>query len=216
VANFAVPLPVCIGTALFFESSAVWDTMQPPVGSVAMTVPPDQPDQETAPDNIQLTAPRQPGSALKPFLYARALDKGWTAATMINDSPLAEAVGNGLHRFHDYDQEYHGEIPLREALGNSLNIPAVLAAQYVGVGDYLATLRRLGFQSLGRSAEIYGDGLALGNGEVTLFELVQGYAALAIRWIYPRVSLKLWLRGLFGEMSTLAGNRFGQSPKRKK
>jgi penicillin-binding protein 1C len=126
-----------------------------------------------------VTTPRQPGSALKPFLYALALDKGWTAATMIDDSPVAEAVGNGLHRFHNYSNTYYGEIPLREALGNSLNIPAVMTAQHVGVGNYLETLRHLGFSSLGRSAEIYGDGLALGNGEVTLFELVQGYAALA-------------------------------------
>ncbi|MDP2206379.1 MAG: transglycosylase domain-containing protein [Alphaproteobacteria bacterium] len=126
-----------------------------------------------------VTVPRQPGSALKPFLYAAALDRGWTASTMIDDSPYAGAVGAGLHRFRNYSNTFYGRMTLREALGNSLNIPAVRTIHHVGVKNYLQTLHRLGFQSLGRAAEIYDDGLALGNGEVTLLELVSGYAALA-------------------------------------
>lgn len=126
-----------------------------------------------------VTVPRQPGSALKPFLYAAAFDKGWTASTMIDDSPYSGAVGEGLHRFRNYSNTFYGRITLREALGNSLNIPAVKTIHHVGVRQYLRTLHALGFDSLGRAAEIYDEGLALGNGEVTLLELVQGYAALA-------------------------------------
>jgi penicillin-binding protein 1C len=126
-----------------------------------------------------VTVPRQPGSALKPFLYATAFDRGWTASTMIDDSPYAGAVGAGLHRFRNYSNTFYGRITLREALGNSLNIPAVRTIHHVGVKNYLQNLHRLGFESLGRAAEIYDDGLALGNGEVTLLELVSGYAALA-------------------------------------
>lgn len=126
-----------------------------------------------------VTVPRQPGSALKPFLYAAALDKGWTASTIIDDSPYAGAVGEGLHRFRNYSNTFYGRLTLREALGNSLNIPAVKTAHYVGVRAYLRKLHMLGFDSLARGAEIYDEGLALGNGEVTLLELVQGYAALA-------------------------------------
>jgi len=69
-----------------------------------------------------VTTPRQPGSTLKPFLYAMALEKGWTAATLIEDSPLAIAVGNGLHSIHNYSGAYYGPLRLREALGNSLRI----------------------------------------------------------------------------------------------
>jgi len=126
-----------------------------------------------------VTTPRQPGSAMKPFLYARALDKGWSAATLLDDSALAEAVGTGLHRFRNYSGTYYGPITLREALGNSLNIPALLTIRHVGVDDFLSHLRRMEFTSLTRSADIYDEGLALGNGEVSLLEMVKGYAALA-------------------------------------
>jgi len=131
-----------------------------------------------------VTVPRQPGSTLKPLLYALALEKGWTAATILNDAPIAEAVGSGLHRFRNYSNTYYGPITVREALGNSLNIPAVLAINYVGVDNFLTTLHRLGFNSLTRDAQVYDEGLALGNGEVTLYELTRAYATLARRGVY--------------------------------
>lgn len=126
-----------------------------------------------------ITSPRQPGSTLKPFLYAAALEKGWSAATILNDTPVAEAVGAGLHRFRNYSNTHYGPITLREALGNSLNIPALITIGHVGAGDYLSTLQKLGFKSLSLSSDIYDEGLALGNGEVTLLEMVAAYAALA-------------------------------------
>lgn len=123
-------------------------------------------------------APRQPGSTLKPFLYALALESGWTAATLIEDAPLVEPVGTGLHSFRNYSRTHYGLLRLREALGNSLNVPAVHAIQFTGQGRFLETLHQLGFDSLNRPAEHYGDGLALGDGEVSLLELVQAYAVL--------------------------------------
>jgi penicillin-binding protein 1C len=122
---------------------------------------------------------RQPGSALKPFLYALALEKGWTAATLINDAPLAEAVGTGIHSYRNYSRQYYGAVRLRDALGNSLNIPAIRTIQFVGIEDFLERLRQLGMHSLNAHPDFYGDGLALGNGGVTLFELVQAYTTLA-------------------------------------
>ncbi len=123
--------------------------------------------------------PRQPGSTLKPLLYALTLEKGWSAATIIEDSPLSHRIGAGLHNYHNYSRTYHGPLRLRVALGNSLNIPAIRAIQYTGVSDFLFRLHQLGFESLKEHAEFYGEGLALGNGEVTLLELVQAYATLA-------------------------------------
>jgi penicillin-binding protein 1C len=128
--------------------------------------------------------PRQPGSALKPFLYTRTLEKGWTAATLLDDSPMAEAVGNGLHRFRNYSNTYYGPVTLREALGNSLNIPALHAIDYVGTADYLGVLHALGITSLDRGSDIYDDGLALGDGEISLLEMTGAYMTLAHRGIY--------------------------------
>ena len=123
--------------------------------------------------------PRQPGSALKPLLYGLALDSGWTAATVIDDAPLAVDIGAGLHAYQNYSRRFYGPISLRDALGNSLNIPALKALHFVGSSAYLGFLRELGFTSLDQRPDVYGDGLALGNGAVSLYELVQAYTALA-------------------------------------
>ena len=136
-----------------------------------------------------VTQPRQPGSTLKPLLYAAALERGWTAATLIDDSPLAEMVVGGLHSYHNYSRSYYGPVRLRDALGNSLNIPAIRTIQYVGTGDFLSLLRQLGVNSLQQHPDYYGDGLALGNGEVTLQELVGAYASLARGGIYRPLRL---------------------------
>lgn len=124
-------------------------------------------------------APRQPGSSMKPFLYALALDHGWTAAHEIMDSPLTNPVGRGLHTYHNYSRSHYGWVSVREALGNSLNIPAIKAIRFVGYGTYLDLLHRMGFNSLNRHPDYYGDGLALGCGEVTLYHMVQAYGTLA-------------------------------------
>jgi penicillin-binding protein 1C len=125
--------------------------------------------------------PRQPGSTMKPLLYGLALEQGWTAATLIDDSDLSESVGSGVHTFHNYSRVHYGPIRLREALGNSLNIPAIRTLKYVGREQFLARLHELGVVSLAQHPDFYGDGLALGNGEVTLYEMAQAYTALARR-----------------------------------
>ncbi|MEE9320720.1 MAG: transglycosylase domain-containing protein [Granulosicoccus sp.] len=126
-----------------------------------------------------VTTPRQPGSTLKPLLYAMALENGFTAATLIDDSPLSESVGTGMHTYHNYSRRHYGPVSLREALGNSLNIPAIKTLQKTGTGKFLHTLHALGINNLQQHPDIYGDGLALGNGEITLYELVQAYSTLA-------------------------------------
>lgn len=123
--------------------------------------------------------PRQPGSTMKPLLYALALEKGWTAATLIDDSELAESVGSGLHTFHNYSRTHYGPIRLREALANSLNVPAAKTLKFVGGESFLNRLHSIGINSLAQHADFYGDGLALGNGEISLFEMAQAYAVLA-------------------------------------
>ncbi|MBN1904414.1 MAG: transglycosylase domain-containing protein [Deltaproteobacteria bacterium] len=131
-----------------------------------------------------VTAPRQPGSTLKPFVYALALEKGWSPATIIDDSPLSEAVGNGLHVYNNYSRIHYGNLPLRQCLGNSLNIPALKTLMFTGVKSFLLCLKDIGMQSLEKQPDFYGDGLVLGNGEITLFELVQAYATLASQGLF--------------------------------
>lgn len=129
-------------------------------------------------------ARRQPGSTLKPLLYAAAFEKGWGPQTTIDDSVLAERVNGGLHEYRNYSRTHYGPVSVREALGNSLNIPAVKTLQFVGADAFLGKLQTLGVRSLDRHPDIYGDGLALGNGEVSLYELVQAYTALAREGLY--------------------------------
>lgn len=122
---------------------------------------------------------RQAGSTLKPFLYAQAMQQGWHPATMIADTPLQQSVGAGLHPYHNYSRQHYGLISLREALGNSLNIPAVRTVQFIGSTHFLNLLHAVGIQHLHQHPNVYGDGIALGNGEVSLLELTQAYTTLA-------------------------------------
>lgn len=123
-------------------------------------------------------ARRQPGSALKPFLYALALERGRTLADVISDEPMPLAVDGGTHRPVDYDGESRGPVRLRVALASSLNLPALRLCASLGPPAVLARLRALGMR-LPRPAEHYGVGLALGDGEVSLLELTRAYAILA-------------------------------------
>jgi penicillin-binding protein 1C len=126
-----------------------------------------------------VVSPRQPGSALKPFLYALALDRGYTAATVLADIPKAFATAAGPYQPRNYDRRFRGPVRVREALASSYNVPAVDVAATLGAGSVLNVLHLAGFASLSRDAEHYGIGLSLGNGDVSLIELANGYRALA-------------------------------------
>jgi penicillin-binding protein 1C len=127
-----------------------------------------------------VAAARQPGSTLKPFLYALAMDQRWlTASSVLDDSPLALNTPSGLYIPQDYDRHFHGAVSVRSALASSLNVPAVRTLTMVGVDRFLSTLRELGMSSLLHDADHYGFGLALGGAETNLLELSNAYRALA-------------------------------------
>jgi penicillin-binding protein 1C len=128
-------------------------------------------------DGVQV--PRQPGSALKPFLYAQAFAAGLTPASLLADTPVAFDAPRGPYHPQNYDRRSHGPVRAREALGSSLNVPAVRVAERLGPQRILRGLRQAGFDSLSAPASHYGLGLALGDGEVTLWELVRAYSGLA-------------------------------------
>jgi len=134
----------------------------------------------TAPDG-QLDgarALRQPGSALKPFTYAAAFDRGLSPAAVLADIPSSFTWATGTWTPRNYDQRYHGPLLARAALACSVNVPAARVLQQVGPHELLDLLHRAGVMSLGESAERYGLGLTLGAGEVSLVELVTAFGAL--------------------------------------
>ena len=121
-------------------------------------------------------APRPAGSTLKPFLTALGIEKGFvTPETRLADVPTAFKG----YRPSNFDTKYRGDVTVRDALIQSLNIPFVRLLNRLGVESFGQQLRTLGFRNLGASDEAYGLGMAIGNVEVTLMELVSSYAVLA-------------------------------------
>ncbi len=124
-------------------------------------------------------APRQAGSTLKPFLYGLAYEQRLlTTASLIDDSPLDVPVAGGVYRPRNYDNHFHGLVTSRTALAASLNVPAVKTLNLVGVDRLIDRLAAFGFRDL-RPAEFYGPSLALGATDITLWDLVNAYRALA-------------------------------------
>jgi penicillin-binding protein 1C len=134
---------------------------------------------DTAGQVDMVISPRQPGSALKPFLYGLAFDRGFTAASILPDIARTYATSVGPYRPRNYDRRFHGPVRVREALASSYNVPAVELTERLTAAALLRTLQDAGFASLKRGPGYYGLGLALGNGDVTLVELANGYRALA-------------------------------------
>jgi penicillin-binding protein 1C len=140
-------------------------------------------------------APRQPGSTLKPFLYALAFEKRiLTPMSLLDDSAADIPVPRGIYRPRNYDERFHGLVSARAALASSLNVPAVRTLTLVGVEPFLRALRDLGFTNFNQDEEFYGPALALGSADVTLWELVNAYRTLANS-------------GRWGEMTLTPGTR---------
>jgi 1A family penicillin-binding protein len=131
------------------------------------------------------TAKRQPGSAFKPIIYARAFEKGFRPETVVFDVPTQfspscgpfsrEGSDKGCYAPDNYDGKFLGPVSLRSALGQSRNIPAVQMLYLVGIGDALNTAKQLGITTLDKNYDRYGLTLVLGGGEVSLLELTSVY-----------------------------------------
>lgn len=125
--------------------------------------------------------PRQPGSALKPFTYAAALEAGELPSQILADVPqqFPTATPGILYSPRNYDGRFRGPMLFRAALAGSENVPAVVLASTIGVPAVAQFLRRAGITTLTKDAAYYGLGLTLGNAEVRLDELTVAYAAFA-------------------------------------
>ncbi|OGZ12807.1 MAG: hypothetical protein A2942_03495 [Candidatus Lloydbacteria bacterium RIFCSPLOWO2_01_FULL_50_20] len=140
--------------------------------------------------NIAL-AKRQPGSAFKPFVYGAAFEKGYTPDAVVFDVPTqfstrCDTFGNPLYGLDksvcympvNYDGQYHGPISLRNALAQSINIPAVKMLYLVGLDHAIEFAERVGITSL-QNKERYGLTLVLGGGEVSLLDMTSAYGVFA-------------------------------------
>lgn len=127
-----------------------------------------------------ILARRQAGSTLKPFLYQLAFEKRLlTAASLLDDSAIRLPTPHGLYIPQNYEKDFKGLVTARTALASSLNVPAVRVQLLVGVEDFWARLRQLGFDSLDQEPEFYGHALSLGDGDVSLWMLANAYRSLA-------------------------------------
>jgi len=144
--------------------------------------------------NVNVTLSElQPGSSFKPIAYATAFKKGWTGATIIQDTPSSFPSGDGTQYVpQNYDLKFHGNVTVRRALDNSLNIPAVKTLQFAGIHDTIQTAHDLGITSLTDESR-FGLALVLGGGEVSPLDMATAYATFdnAGTRIEPRSILKV-------------------------
>lgn len=122
---------------------------------------------------------RQAGSTMKPFVYAQAFEDGLLSpASLLDDAPLDIGLPGGkVYRPRNYDNKFRGPVGAGEALGSSLNVPAVRVLSMIDEGKVLTLLEKLHFSHLA-SEEYYGHSLALGTVDVSLWELTQAYRQL--------------------------------------
>lgn len=123
----------------------------------------------------------QPGSSMKPIVYAGAFEKGWNPGTVVMDIPTTWSNPGGEdYKPNNYSKTFYGAVPVRTALANSFNIPAVKATEFVGVQGVMDVASRMGLEdSLGADASVYGLSIGLGAGEVQLVEHTNAYGTLA-------------------------------------
>ncbi len=126
-----------------------------------------------------VTALRQPGSTLKPFLYAQAIaEQRITAASLLEDSSTQIPTASGLYIPQNYDRQFKGMVSTRTALGASLNVPAVRTLVMLSPDAFARQLKGAGLP-LKESGDYYGYSLALGSSEVSLLNLTNAYRTLA-------------------------------------
>jgi len=124
--------------------------------------------------NVTLRS-RLPGSSFKPIVYAAAFLQGYAPSTILYD---VRTKFGGWYEPENYDGEYRGPVPMRQALAHSLNVPAVKSGYLAGIPNVLDLARRMGIQ-LNQPDDWYGLSLALGAGEARLIDMVSAYSIFA-------------------------------------
>ena len=145
----------------------------------------------------------QPGSSMKPFLYAMALENGFNPTDVIADIQMNFGESE-VYIPRNFNERFNGPMLFRAALASSLNIPAVYLLYRLGVRNYSNLLFSLGFDSLELSAEEAGLGLALGNAPVSLLELVRAFS------VFPNDGVLLPVTWELAARKSLYNNEMGR------
>jgi membrane peptidoglycan carboxypeptidase len=124
------------------------------------------------------TALNQPGSSIKPITYLAAFLKGWSPSTIVDDRAIRLGSGSTAYVVANADGRYRGQVSARNALGSSLNPPAVLALEYAGLEEVVGLARRMGLSTLGDLSQ-YGPAFTLGGVDVSLLDMTYAYSVLA-------------------------------------
>ncbi|MGB7339940.1 MAG: transglycosylase domain-containing protein [Phototrophicaceae bacterium] len=161
-------------------SNAAVVVIQPLTGQIIGMVGSIDYNNDAIDGNVNVTISlRQPGSTMKPFTYAAAMELGMTAGDVLWDTPVeVPQAGQAPYVPVNYDRSFHGPMTIRRALANSYNIPAVQALRLTGVDYLLNMMDRVGVSTLTDPSR-YGISLTLGGGEVSLLELTNAYGVFA-------------------------------------
>lgn len=148
---------------------------------IAMVGSKDYFDEEVGSLNVSIQQTRQPGSSIKPLVYATALKQGYTASTVYMDVPTSfpGASADKPYQPKNYDGNFRGPIQMRYALANSINITAVKTLKLVGLDAFLQTAQDFGITSFNREPGSYGLSLALGGGEASLLQMTNAFGVFA-------------------------------------
>jgi membrane peptidoglycan carboxypeptidase len=155
--------------------------------------------------NMATTTTRQPGSSFKMFTYTAAIESGrLNMVSPILDQPMVFPTGGGADGLKpwaplNYDKRFHGTVPLKVAMGNSLNIPAVKVELVTGIPAVLDTARRMGVTSLTKDASYYGKSLTLGGYGVSPLDMVTGASTLATLGVRHRPAPVLHIQDGLGK-----------------
>jgi 1A family penicillin-binding protein len=145
--------------------------------------------------NVNVTTRlRQPGSSFKPFAYAAAFERGYTPDTIVFDVETNFGV-QGAEEYipGNYDEKFRGPVTFKEALAQSINVPAVKILYLAGLADTINLAHSLGITSLKNDPSHYGLSLVLGGGEITLLEETAAYGVFSQEGVYnePEAILKI-------------------------
>lgn len=126
-----------------------------------------------------LTSERQPGSSIKPVIYATAFTVDYSPATVVQDAPVSYRTESGqVWSPLNFDRRFHGPVTIRTALGNSLNVPAVKTLEHIGIPRAVEQARKMGITTWG-SDKVLGLSLTLGGAEIKALDLIQAYTVFA-------------------------------------
>ena len=178
-AEEAVKNGVAANITKYKATNAALVAIDPKTGQILAMVGSRDYFDKTIDGNVNVAIrPRQPGSSFKPYVYATAFKKGYTPDTILFDTETNFGTKDQPYIPEDYDGKFRGPVAMKDALAESLNIPAVKTLYLAGVNNSINTAKSMGITTLNDPSR-YGLSLVLGGGEVTLLDHVNAFGTFA-------------------------------------